>query len=69
MTADLERIARKAGDDWDSTLQSDRDFLARFAALIAADCANLCSHMPSTASTPYDCADAIRERYGIPRGA
>lgn len=28
--------AREAGDDWDSTLPSDRKFLARFAALVAA---------------------------------
>lgn len=28
--------AREAGDDWDSTLPSDKAFLDRFAALVAA---------------------------------
>ena len=33
---DIIRMAREAGDDWDSTLSSDKEFLKRFAALVAA---------------------------------
>ena len=31
MTKTTEELAREAGDDWDSTLRSDRGFLERFA--------------------------------------
>ena len=30
-------MAREAGDDWDSTLSTDKEFLKRFEALIRAD--------------------------------
>lgn len=30
-------LAREAGDDWDSTLSTDKEFLKRFAALVRAD--------------------------------
>jgi hypothetical protein len=32
----IEEMAREAGDDWDSTLSTDKEFLTRFAALVAA---------------------------------
>jgi hypothetical protein len=39
-------MAREAGDDWDSTLSTDKEFLKRFAALVAAAereaCAKVC---------------------------
>jgi hypothetical protein len=30
-------MAREAGDDWDSTLSTDKEFLTRFAELVRAD--------------------------------
>jgi hypothetical protein len=30
-------LAREAGDDWDSTLSTDKEFLKRFADLVRAD--------------------------------
>jgi hypothetical protein len=30
-------MAREAGDDWDSTLSTDKEFLKRFADLVRAD--------------------------------
>jgi hypothetical protein len=30
-------LAREAGDDWDSTLSTDKEFLKRFEAIIRAD--------------------------------
>ena len=30
-------MAREAGDDWDSTLSTDKEFLRRFEALVRAD--------------------------------
>jgi len=39
-------MAREAGDDWDSTLSTDKEFLKRFADLVRADereaCAKVC---------------------------
>jgi hypothetical protein len=34
---DTIELAREAGDDWDSTLSTDKEFLKRFADLIRAD--------------------------------
>jgi hypothetical protein len=34
---DTIELAREAGDDWDSTLSTDKEFLKRFEALIRAD--------------------------------
>ena len=30
-------MAREAGDDWDSTLSTDKEFIKRFEALVRAD--------------------------------
>ena len=42
----IDEMAREAGDDWDSTLSTDKEFLKRFAALVRADereaCAKVC---------------------------
>jgi len=33
---DIIRMAQEAGDDWEHTLPTDRDFIERFAKLVAA---------------------------------
>jgi len=33
----IDEMAREAGDDWDSTLSTDKEFLKRFAELVAAE--------------------------------
>jgi hypothetical protein len=71
----IEEMAREAGDDWDSTLSTDKEFLKRFAALVRADeresCANVCDDLAEVceyerefirAAQAEDCADAIRAR-------
>ena len=46
---DIIRMAGEAGDDWDSTLSSDKEFLKRFAVRIAQaereECAKVCEEM------------------------
>lgn len=67
----IEELAREAGDDWDSTLRSDRAFLERFAALVRAQAmeqaALICEAMDYLADDgggwPDNCADAIRSTY------
>ena len=36
-------MAREAGDDWDSTLSTDKEFLKRFADLVRADEREACA--------------------------
>lgn len=57
------KLAREAGDDWEHTLPHDKEFLLRFAALVAAAereaCAKLaaepqCWPMPAFNSSPGD---------------
>jgi hypothetical protein len=64
------RMAREAGDDWDSTLSTDKKFLKRFAALVAAEereaCAKVCEDLGMATNGMYErnheCAAAIRAR-------
>ncbi len=42
---DIIRLAREAGDDVDHTLQSDLDFLERFAAIVAAAEREACAQL------------------------
>ena len=88
MTPDIERIAREAGllsehaaGEWHSYCTDGvlSEGLARFAQLIAAECANDCDAIaigdptdPNNdvgecyrADVACDCADAIRERFGL----
>jgi hypothetical protein len=59
-------MAKQAGDDWDSTLSTDKEFLERFAALVRADereaCAMVCMIEIGGMGDGYDCAAAIRAR-------
>jgi hypothetical protein len=69
-------MAREAGDDWDSTLSTDKEFLKRFEALVRADereaCAWVCDSLEEQCEkllvpdekwpTPADCARIIRAR-------
>lgn len=47
--SEVKRIAIQCGDEWDSTLPTDQEFLERFANAIAAktreECADLCTDM------------------------
>ena len=37
----IRELAVKAGDDWDHTLQEDREFLVKFAELVVRECASI----------------------------
>jgi len=37
MNERIKELAEQAGDDWDHTLESDKEFLKKFAALVAAE--------------------------------
>jgi|688.fasta_scaffold222961_3 hypothetical protein len=64
---DIIRMAREAGDDWDSTLSTDKEFLKRFAALVAAEERKACAQLIESLFIPDDAvsefiAEAIRAR-------
>jgi hypothetical protein len=66
---DTIEMAREAGDDWDSTLSTDKEFLKRFEALVRADereaCAKVCEEEALLWPPSRDfklCAAAIRAR-------
>jgi hypothetical protein len=72
-TERIRELAEQAGDDWDHTLESDKEFLEKFAALVAAEereaCVELCvltEQMCKAVGLPTSaaeaCAEAIRER-------
>ena len=37
-TERIRELAEQAGDDWDHTLESDKEFLKKFALLIVKEC-------------------------------
>ena len=39
MNERIKELAEQAGDDWEHTLPSDREFLEKFAELIVQECA------------------------------
>jgi hypothetical protein len=39
-TERIKELAKQAGDDWDHTLESDKEFLKKFAELIVRECIN-----------------------------
>jgi len=40
MNERIRQLAEQAGDDWDHTLESDKEFLEKFAELIVRECVN-----------------------------
>ncbi len=64
---DVIRMAREAGDDWEHTLECDKDFLERFAAIVAVhernECAkNIEAYCGAWDDGGYALAAAIRAR-------
>ena len=41
MNERIKQLAIEAGDDWDHTLPSDREFLNKFAKLIVRECSRI----------------------------
>jgi hypothetical protein len=60
----IDEMAREAGDDWDSTLSTDKEFLKRFASLVRVDereaCAKVVDHILKEGGGTW--GDAIRAR-------
>jgi hypothetical protein len=55
-------MAREAGDDWDSTLSTDKEFLKRFEALVRADEREAMLDLALLHAAPWHFQEAIRNR-------
>ena len=47
MNKRIQKLAEQAGDDWDHTLEQDKEFLKKFAELIVKECAEFCENKNS----------------------
>lgn len=53
MNERIRELAVHAGDNWDHTLESDKEFLEKFAALVAAEEREACAKVVEEA--PCEC--------------
>jgi hypothetical protein len=60
MNERIRELAIQAGDDWNQTLPSDREFLHKFAELVRADEREACAYLCSATAAGRD-AEAIEE--------
>lgn len=62
----IKDVAEQAGDNWNHTLESDKEFLKKFAALVVAhereECAKLCERHQYEWCDGMSYARAIRAR-------
>jgi len=62
----IDEMAREAGDDWDSTQTTDKEFLKRYAELVRAEEREACARMVEDkfdfVGDELIIADAIRAR-------
>jgi len=71
MNERIRKLAIQAGDDWDQTLPSDREFLNKFAELIVRECVGVVEggrflHDDApTARFAKECSDAIKRHFGV----
>ncbi len=53
MNERIKELAVQAGDDWDHTLESDKEFLKKFAELIVRECVNTLEFHGFEDAVPY----------------
>ena len=64
-TERIKELAKQAGDDWDHTLESDKEFLKKFAELIVAECGVALSPMLRDMVSRGQAFDLIKEHFGV----
>lgn len=60
----IERLAREAGDTWESTLPSDKLFLEAFAKAVARECSEIANNA-GDATASWRISDDICQRFEI----
>jgi len=65
----IKELAVQAGDDWDHTLESDKEFLKKFAQLIVKECIQVVGLEDSDTEEWFkakaDSVEKIKQHFGI----
>jgi hypothetical protein len=65
----IRRLAELAGDDWDHTLESDKEFLKKFAQLIVRECIQVVGLEDSDTEEWFkakaDSVEKIKQHFGV----
>ena len=62
----IRRLAEQAGDDWDHTLEPDKEFLKKFAELIVRECADIArNHLLDKADRSFLIHKQIKQHFGV----
>ena len=69
MNAHIDELAKQAGDDWDHTLESDKEFLKKFAELIMRECIQVVGLEDSDTEEWFkakaDSVEKIKQHFGV----
>ena len=57
----IRRLAEQAGDDWDHTVEPDKEFLKKFAVLVAAEEREACAMEADYEAARWSYAPECRE--------
>ena len=68
-TERIKELAEQAGDDWDHTLESDKEFLKKFAQLIVRECIQVVGLEDSDTEEWFkakaDSVEKIKQHFGV----
>ena len=65
-TERIRKLAEQAGDDWDHTLEPDKEFLKKFAELIVRECADIArNHLLDKADRSFLIHKQIKQHFGV----
>jgi hypothetical protein len=68
-TERIRELAEQAGDDWDHTLEEDKEFLKKFAQLIVRECIQVVGLEDSDTEEWFkakaDSVEKIKQHFGI----
>ena len=69
MNERIKELAKQAGDDWDHTLESDKEFLKKFAELIMRECIQVVGLEDSDTEEWFkakaDSVEKIKQHFGV----
>ena len=65
MNERIKELAEQAGDDWDHTLESDKEFLEKFAKLIVEQCAAIIESQDVDPSFKLRMSWAVKQHFGV----
>ena len=65
MNERIKELAEQAGDDWDHTLESDKEFLKKFAELIIGECAGIVEDAVDHREPASTYVGKIKEHFGV----